>query len=205
MENGELPELAGTLSQEPARRSDIVSAGSAMGDSTLERYRLLSRRPALRLELRQGRAPLLWVSAALAGCGFAGLAVGVATWLFASAALAAAVALAALGARERWTIGARGVRFARAPWLPPRRIPRDAIERVTLRSGVGDGDASDLSWEVALEDGDGGGRFVFAFREELPARVLGALAVEALELERVEGGDGGPEIAAAVRDALARL
>lgn len=205
MENGELPGLAGTLSQEPARRFDIVSAGSAMDDSTLERYRLLSRRPALRLELRQGRAPGLWFAAALGGCGLAGLAMGVRSWFFTLAAVALLAALAAVAARDRWTIGPRGVRFTRAPWLPANRLPRETIERVTLRSGVGDGDASDLPWQIALEDGHGGGRVVFAFREELPARVLGALAVEALELERVEGGDGGPEVAAAVRDALARL
>lgn len=198
-------DVAGTIPQGPARRFDIVLTSLAVAESTLERYRLLSRRPALRLELRRGWGPpLLMAVAALLWLGV-WFGAGAQPLLVVLASCGVVAALAVLLARERWTIGARGVRYTSALWRRPVEKPREAFERVSLRCLVPNGDPVELPWQVALEDGDGGGIFVFTFQDELYARVLGALAVEALELERVEGGDGGPEIAAAVSDALARL
>ncbi len=173
--------------------------------TTLERYRLLSRRPALRLELRRGRGTLLFAGLAMACWMAVWFAAGLRSFLFTATTIGLLAGLAALLARERWTIGARGVRFERAPWWRAVERPREAFERVSLRCVVANGDPVELPWQVALEDGDGSGLFVFAFQGELAARVVGHLVVEALELERIDGGDVDPEIAAAVRDALARL
>ena len=173
--------------------------------TTLERYRLLSRRPALRLELRRGRATLLFLGLAVVCWLAVWLAAGLRSYLFAVTSVGLLAGLATLLVRERWTIGAQGVRFERAPWQPAVERPREAFERVSLRCVVANGDPVVLPWQVALEDGDGGGLFVFGFQGELPARIVGRLVVEALELELVDGGDIDPQVAAAVREALARL
>ena len=171
----------------------------------LERYRLVSRRPALRLEARRSRLAL----ACAAGSGIVLLLVGVGASgrgvLLAAAALGAAAGAAALLHRERWTIDGQGVRLDRAPWRRPVVRPREAFERVSLHCVVANGEPIPLPWQVALEDGFGGGVFVFAFSNELPARIVGLLMVEALELELVEPGEVAPEVARAVRDALDRL
>lgn len=171
----------------------------------LERYRLLSRRPSLRLELRQGRAATLLAGAAVAVWLLVWRVAGERGLPLLLASLLVLAGLAALLARERWTIGAEGVRFDRALWRPPVVRPRDALERVSLRCVVANGEPVRLPWQVALEDGDGGGLFVFAFEGELPARIVGHLVVEALELELVDGGEIAPEIAADLRAALDRI
>lgn len=173
--------------------------------TNLERYRLLSRRPALRLELRRGRGTLLFAGLAVACWLAVWFAAGLGSYLFAVTSVGLLAGLAALVARERWTIGTRGVRFERAPWHRAVERPREAFERVSLRCMVANGDPVELPWQVALENVAGASLLVFAFQGELAARIVGHLVVEALELELVDGGDVDPGIAAAVGDALARL
>jgi len=70
---------------------------------------------------------------------------------------------------------------------------------------VANGDPVVLPWQVALEDGDASGLFVFAFQAELTARIVGRLVVEALELELVDGGDIDPRSPRGARGARAAL
>jgi hypothetical protein len=171
----------------------------------LERYRLVSRRPALRLEARRARLAV----AGAAGGGIvllvAGAGVSGRGELLAVAAVGAAAGVGALLHRERWTIDGQGVRLDRAPWLRPVIRPREAFERVTLRCVVANGPPVLLPWQVVLEDGNGGGVFVLAFEGELSARIVGLLVVEALDLVLVEPGEVAPEVARAVRAALDRI
>lgn len=173
-----------------------------------ERYRLVSRRPVLRLELRQALRAALFTGVAAALWLLVWFGADGRRDLLAVASLCVLVGAGAMLRRERWTIGRRGVRLDRAPWRRPVERPREQFERVTLRSEPANGEPRRLPWQVALEDGDGGGLFVFSFTAELPARVVGLLVVEALELERVDdrqAGEVDPEVDAAVRAAMARL
>lgn len=171
----------------------------------LERYRIVSRRPTLRLEASQGRAATAYAAASVALWLAVWFLFGGRWGLFALSGLAVAAGIVAMFRREHWEFGAAGVRLDRRPWGRQIARPREVFERVALRfDGSGDGGPA-LPWRVTLEDRHGSRLFELHFRGEVGARVLGRLLVEALELEMTDGVEIDPKIAASVRRALERI
>jgi len=171
----------------------------------LERYRVVSRRPTLRLEASQGRAATAYAAASVALWLAVWFFFGGRWGLFTLALLAVAAGVLAMFRREQWQFGAAGVRLDRRPWRPLVERPRDDFERVTLRLDGSAVEAPALPWRVTIEDRHGGRLFELQFRGEVAARVAGLLLIEALELELADGLEVEPKVAAAVRDTLARI